>query len=365
MQLKSLMEKNSNLIKNLIRKQFESDFYINPVNFLILSCCTAAGMILYTFKIQDSTLSDFVYLLIFPLLLFVNLTCAGKWESFINVNLIAIIGFYWWKGPVSLYYSIPIGIGSVIAPCFQLTREWERAVLLRLGKFKMIKGPGIFLILPFTDTINKIVDLRIRATDFAAETNLTQDSVPLTIDAIAFWMVWDAEKAILEVENYVDAVILSAQTALRDAIGEKTLSVLLQKREELGEEIRKSVDKKTSEWGITIQSIEIRDIILPKELSNVMSKRAQAEREKHSRIIIGEAEIELAKKFQKAAEIYRQDEIAFKLKGMHIVNEGLKNGNSMLMVPSSISENLNIDNLFGVKALGEIQNLKKQQKKDK
>ena len=263
-------EKGSYLIKNIIKKRFERDFSINPLNIFIFILFSAVGYILYFYygnKITD--INDFSIFMILPIIGTIGIF-FGKWESLIKILFISILGYYWWKGFNSLYFSVPICIGLIISPMFQIVKEWERAVRLRLGKFNKLKGPGLFLILPLFDSINKIVELRIRATDFAAETTPTRDSVPVTVDAIAFWMVWDAEKAVLEVENYVDAVILSAQTALRDAIGEKNLSAFLAEREELGKEVRAVVDKKTSEWGITIQTIEIRDIIIPKQLEDAL-----------------------------------------------------------------------------------------------
>ena len=346
--------KGSYLIKNIMKKTFEKDFYINPINIFIFLIFSGLGFINYYFHGDTITSGkDFIIFLIYPIYGFIVIL-GGKWEFNIKIIFIALLSYYWWKGLFSFYYTLPISIGLIISPMFQIVKEWERAVPLRLGKFKKIKGPGFFIILPFIDTINKIVDLRIRANDFQAETTLTKDSVALTVDAIAFWMVWDPEKAVLEVENYVDAVILSAQTALRDAVGENNLSTFIAEREELGEEVRKAVDKKTSQWGITIQSIEIRDITIPEQLQNAMSKKAQAEREKEARIIMGEAEVELAHKFSEASKIYKDNDTALKLRSMNILFEGLKSGNSMMMVPSSVLDNMNLGNFMGMQALGEV-----------
>lgn len=356
-------EKGSYLIKNIIKKQFERDFTINPINAFIITLFGAAGFFLYFYNGQTiDGLKEFMIFLILPLIGAFSLI-IGKWESMIKLSFIAILGYYWWKGFNSLYFTIPVTASFMLAPMFQIVKEWERAVLLRLGKFRKLKGPGLFMIFPLLDTINKIVDLRIRSTDFAAETTPTRDAVPVTVDAIAFWMVWDAEKAVLEVENYVNAVILSAQTALRDAVGENNLSTFLAKREELGEEVRKAVDKKTSEWGITIQTIEIRDIKIPQHLEDALSKRAQAEREKELRVIMGEAEVELSKKFDEASKVYKKNNIALQLRSMNILFEGLKAGNSMMMVPSSILDNMNLGNFLGATAIGEVNKKKNKETK--
>lgn len=240
-----------------------------------------------------------------------------------------------------------------MAPFIQVAKEWERAVVLRLGKFKKVKGPGLFILFPFIDTVTKIVDMRIRVTDFVAETTLTRDSVPVTVDALAFWLVWDAEKAILEVENYIDAVVLSSQTALREAISKNDLSALLENSNEIREIIRQEVDRKTTEWGITIQNIEITEIKVPEALQELLSKTAQAEREKKARILLGEAEIELAKKYVEASAIYGDDKNSLRLRSMSIINEGLKNGNSMIL-PEGVVDKLDKDGVLGLSALNEV-----------
>lgn len=355
--------KETYLIKNIVQKSFEKDFTINPINSLVFTLFSCAAFIIYNTRVEISDFNELIIFFSYPVLGLMCILLAGKWESMIKISFFAIIGFFWWKKMDSFYYTLPITAASFIAPMFQLAKEWERAVLLRFGKFRKLKGPGVFMIFPFSDSINKIVDLRIRSTDFAAETTITKDSVPITVDAIAFWMVWDPEKAVLEVENYIDAVILSAQTALRDAVGENDLSEFIAKREELGEEVRKAVDKKTTEWGITIQSIEIRDITIPKQLEDALSKKAQAEREKESRIILGEAEIELANKFLEASKTYDNDETALKLRSMNILFEGLKAGNSTMMVPSSIIDNMNLGNFMGMQAINEVNKEKHKSKK--
>ncbi|HOV12995.1 MAG TPA: SPFH domain-containing protein, partial [Spirochaetota bacterium] len=250
-------------------------------------------------------------------------------------------------------------LGAVMSNVIQIAKEWERAIVLRFGKFRKVKGPGIFFLLPFIDRIDKVVDLRTRVTDFVAETTLTKDSVTVTVDALCFWLVWDAEKAICEVENYVEAVVLSSQTALRSAISKNNLSTLLENGEEIEDIVRQEVDKKTTEWGITVSHIEITDIQIPEHLQDSMSKLAQAEREKKSRILFGEAELELAKKFSEASVYYKDNEVALKLRAMNILNEGLKNGNSMI-IPSNLMEEMKNIDMFGLKALDEVNKIKKE-----
>jgi regulator of protease activity HflC (stomatin/prohibitin superfamily) len=220
--------------------------------------------------------------------------------------------------------------------------EWERGIVLRLGKFHRVAGPGLTVLLPVIDRVSQTIDIRVRVTDFSAQETLTCDSVTVTVDALIFWLVWDPEKAALEVEDYEDAVVLSAKTALRSAISSHDLSVFLEHGEVIEQEIRDAVDKKTSDWGMTIQHIEITDIQIPKDLQDSLSRLAQAEREKQARVLLAEAEIDIAKKLEDAVAVYASDEKAMKLKILSVLNDGFKNGNSMTLVPNSIMEALNI-----------------------
>jgi len=244
----------------------------------------------------------------------------------------------------------------IAAICFfgiKIANQWERAVVLRLGRFKSLKGPGPFFIIPIIESVVQSVDMRIRSTDFSSESTLTKDTVPVNVDAICFWMVWDAKKAILEVENFYLAIVLSAQTALRDIIGTHQLSELLTHREKLGKRLQEILDEKTNPWGITVQSVEIRDIILPKDLEDAMSKEAQAERERHARIILGTAETEIAEKFAQAAKQYESNPGAMHLRGMNMLFEGLKEKGSMIIVPSSALETMNLGAIGGLTALSQ------------
>ena len=259
---------------------------------------------------------------------------------------------------------IVAGTALVAAICFlgiKIANQWERAVVLRLGKFRCLKGPGPFFVIPIIETIVQSVDMRIRSTDFSSESTLTKDTVPVNVDAICFWMVWDAKKAILEVENFYLAIVLSAQTALRDIIGTHQLAELLTHREKLGKRLQEILDEKTNPWGITVQSVEIRDIILPKELEDAMSKEAQAERERHARIILGTAETEIADKFAEAAKKYESNPGAMHLRGMNMLFEGLKEKGSMIIVPSSALETMNLGAIGGMAALSQVKSDKDRQ----
>jgi len=237
--------------------------------------------------------------------------------------------------------------------------EWERAIVLRFGKFRKVKGPGLFFLIPIVDRISQIVDIRIRVSDFSTQKTLTSDSVTVNVDAICFWLVWDPQKAVLEVENYVDAVVLSSKTALRTSISGHDLSTFLERSDIIEKQIQEVVDKKTTEWGITVLHIEIIDIQIPEALQDSLSRIAQAEREKKGRILLAEAEIEIARKLEEAAQVYMKNQPAMKLKILSILNEGLKAGNSMMLVPNSIAEELETKDIFGLKALNEIKRLNK------
>jgi regulator of protease activity HflC (stomatin/prohibitin superfamily) len=242
--------------------------------------------------------------------------------------------------------------------------EWERVIVLRFGKFRRVKGPGLFFLIPLADRVTQTVDIRIRVSDFSTQKTLTSDSVTVNVDAICFWLVWDPQKAVLEVQNYVDAVVLSSKTALRTSISSHNLSTFLERSDIIEKQIQEVVDKKTTEWGITVLHIEIIDIQIPEALQDSLSRIAQAEREKKGRILLAEAEIEIARKLEEAAAIYLRNEPAMKLKILSILNEGLKAGNSMMLVPNSIAEELETKDIFGLKALNEIKKTKKEMSND-
>jgi regulator of protease activity HflC (stomatin/prohibitin superfamily) len=251
----------------------------------------------------------------------------------------------------------------IIIFCIRKNNEWERSIVLRFGKFQKVRGPGLFFLMPVADRVAQTVDIRIRVSDFSAQKTLTGDSVTVDVDAICFWLVWDPQKAVLEVENYFDAVVYSSKTALRNAISNHDLSTFLERSDVIEKQIQEEVDKKTTEWGITVLHIEITDIQIPEPLQESLSRIAQAEREKKGRILLAEAEIEIAKKLEEAISIYANNEGAMKLKILTILNEGLKAGNSMMLVPNSIAEELETKDIFGLKALNEIKRMKTEEQK--
>ena len=229
-------------------------------------------------------------------------------------------------------------IAALAAFAIHIASQWERIVVLRLGAYNRIVGPGPFLIIPFIEHIALRADMRIMLTGFSAEETLTSDLVPVNVDAAIFWMVWDAEKACLEVENYYDAVSMAAQTALRDAIGRKSISDVTVHRDKLDQELRDKIEEKTSTWGVSVLSVEIRDIVIPKELQCDMAAAAKAEREKDARIVLAEVERDVAEMLLDATEVYRKDEMAFELRSMHLLSEGVKKSNGTLVIPSAYSE---------------------------
>lgn len=249
-------------------------------------------------------------------------------------------------------------VGGVLALvpllALRIALQWDRAVVLWLGQFEALKGPGVFWIVPFCNQVTRYVDMRIRATEFFSESTLTRDTVPVNVDAICFWMVWDAKKAVLEVENYYRAIVLSAQAALRDTIGTHTLEEMLTQRERLGKALQEILDRKTNPWGITVQSVEIRDVVIPPGLEDAMSKQAQAERERQARIILGTAETEIASKFVEAAKPYQDNPVAVHLRAMNMLYEGLKEKGSMVIVPSSAVESMNLGAMGGLAAIGQL-----------
>ena len=239
--------------------------------------------------------------------------------------------------------------------------EWERAVVLRFGKFNKVCGPGLYFLIPLADHVCRIIDIRIRVTDFYAQETLTGDSVTVRVDAFCFWLVWDPQKAALEVEDYKEAVALASKAALRNVISKNDLSVFLTHGDIIEKQIQEEVEKQTTEWGITVQYIEITDIQIPPELQDSLSRVAQAEREKKGRTLLAEAEIEIAKKLEEAITIYAKDQDALKLRILSILNEGLKTGNSMMLVPNSITDELKTKDIFGLQALNELKKGKEQQ----
>ena len=242
-------------------------------------------------------------------------------------------------------------LGILFAQAPKIARQWERAVVLRLGRYVGLRGPGLFFVIPFVDTISAWIDQRVITTSFAAEETLTSDTVPVNVDAVLFWMVYDPEKAALEVQNYPQAVSWAAQTALRDIIGRTSLTDLLRGRERIEEELQKLIDERSNPWGVTVQSVEMRDVIIPAALQDAMSREAQASREKQARIILGQAEVEIANSFEIAARSYRDNPTALHLRAMNMLYEGLKEKGALMLVPSSAVESMGMGGLLGAAAL--------------
>jgi len=258
-------------------------------------------------------------------------------------TLLPLAASFAWVTPAAA-----VVVGGLIASSMKFADEWERAVVLRLGKYRGLRGPGLFWVVPVIDRISYHIDQRIRTTDFGAESCLTKDTVPVNVDAIAFWVVYDAERAALEVQSYRKAVVLAAQTALRDAIGKHDLAELIQSRKELGKILQEALDQKMHDWGIQVQSVEIRDVIIPEALEEAMSRQAQAERERQSRIILGTAEAEIASKFVDAADTYSENPVALNLRAMNMLYESIAKRGSLMVVPSGMADSLNTGNLMGL-----------------
>ena len=253
------------------------------------------------------------------------------------------------SNPVGAIVGILLGLFLAQAP--KIARQWERAVVLRLGRYVGLRGPGLFFIIPFVDSISAWVDQRVITTSFAAEETLTSDTVPVNVDAVLFWMVYDPEKAALEVQNYPQAVSWAAQTALRDIIGRTSLTDLLRGRERIEEELQQLIDERSNPWGVTVQSVEMRDVIIPTALQDAMSREAQAAREKQARIILGQAEVEIAHSFEIAARSYQNNPTALHLRAMNMLYEGLKEKGALMLVPSSAVESMGMGGLMGAAAL--------------
>jgi regulator of protease activity HflC (stomatin/prohibitin superfamily) len=259
-------------------------------------------------------------------------------------------------GGVSLVFGNPnislpfLALGIYLLFSVRVVRQWEKVAILRFGRFSRLQGPGVFMIVPVMDTLSPYVDQRVRTSMVTAESTLSCDTVPVNVDAIVFWLVWDAQKSIFEVANYESAITLSAQTALRESIGRHQLAEMITNRGTLGHELQKTLDQKTNPWGITVQSVEIRDVRIPQALENAMSQQAQAERERQARVILGDAELQVTGKFAEAARVYEASPTALHLRAMNMLYEAIKERGSMVIVPSSAVETMGLGGMLGVSA---------------
>jgi regulator of protease activity HflC (stomatin/prohibitin superfamily) len=295
------------MIPNLIRRKLERranpGLYVSPIGAFVFAVCLAAG---------------------------VGVT------AYCNNPAGVIVGAL-----VGVYFLLAIKVAS----------QWEKVALLRLGRSKGLRGPGIFFIIPVIDSTSTWVDQRIRVAEVKAESALTRDTVPVNVDAIVFWLVWNAEKAILEVMDFDHAISKAAQTALRESIGRHDLAQMITEREMLGKELQRILDEKTNPWGITVQSVEIRDVHIPQALEDAMSRQAQAERERQARIILGTAETEISEKFATAAQVYATNPVALHLRAMNMLYEAIKEKGSMVIVPSSAVETMGLGGMLATTAL--------------
>ena len=281
---------------------------------------------------------------------------TNKYLNPISVALFLILSAAFIALFVLQIIQIPILVGGILFSIFlarsiRIADQWEKAVVLRMGKFIGLKGPGFFMIIPIIDRVDKYIDQRVRVTAIKAEETLTKDTVPVNVDAVVYWTVWDVEKAALEVQDYENAISYICQTGLRDTIGKHELSDLLSDRQKISTELQIILDEHTNPWGITCQNVGIRDIIIPKNLADAMSKQAQAQRERQARVILGTAETEIAEKFAEASLQYINNPVALHLRGMNMLFEGLKEKGSMVIVPSSALDSMNLGAMGGLVSL--------------
>ena len=289
----------------------------------------------------------------------------GSEEDALRINGVAgMLGALFWVAGVLaaifLANSMAIWVtsalflaGLYIFFALKVGQQWEKAVVLRFGRFHGLKGPGVFWIIPIVDTVTEWIDHRVMVSPFSAEKTLTKDTVPVDVDAVLFWLVWDAEKAALEVENYRSAITWAAQTALREVIGSLNLADILVGRAKMDQDLQKIIAERTTPWGITVQSVEIRDIVIPQELEDAMSRQAQAERERQARVILGESEEQIADSFAEASKAYIENPTALHLRAMNMLFEGLKEKGAMVIVPSSAVDTMNLGGLSGMISLAQ------------
>ena len=280
----------------------------------------------------------------------------GGWVNPISISVLlipaAILIVLFYLGIISLPFLLGgLLLFIVLSASIRVADQWERAVVLRMGKYKGLKGPGPFLIVPIIDHVSTYIDQRVRVSAFKAEQTLTKDTVPVNVDAVVYWTVWEVEKAALEVQEYQTAIEHIAQTGLRDTIGKHELATLLQERDKIADDLQQVLDHNTSPWGITCQTVGIKDIAIPPALAEAMSKEAQAERERRARVILGTAETEIAEKFAQASKEYTDNPVALHLRGMNMLFEGLKEKGSMVIVPSSALDTMNLGAMGGLVSL--------------
>jgi regulator of protease activity HflC (stomatin/prohibitin superfamily) len=280
----------------------------------------------------------------------------GLWLVFLTASLIAAPFIWMWTGSpwLTLLASLALGfVGLYILFGLKVADQWEKSVVLRFGRYIGLRGPGLFWIVPVVDRVAFWIDHRVMVTPFSAEKTLTKDTVPVDVDAVLFWLVWDAEKAALEVADYRAAIAWAAQTALREVIGQMTLADILVGRARMDQDLQKIIDERTTPWGITVQSVEIRDVVIPQDLEDAMSRQAQAERERQARVILGESEKQIAQSFADASQAYLDNPTALHLRAMNMLFEGLKEKGALVIVPSSAVDTMNLGGISGMVALAQ------------
>ncbi len=352
-------------IKNLKSPHFTRDFTFNSYSFLLLGIFLMIGIVLeWVVNPQLDPMAVGYYALSVLASGFL-LIFLSRWIAVIVLSLGVTLFLPFVFEIPSLFLFLGGSLGLLSGGSIELATHWQKVVILRLGKFHRTAGPGLFFLIPLLDKIADNLDMRIKVTDFKAEKNITSDTVPVDVDALCFWMIWDAKQAILEVEDYFEAVNLSAQTALRDAIGRNDLSRLLSDRETLGREIQQTLDKKTNPWGLTILSIEFTSVLIPKDLEDAMSRKAQSQREKQSRIILSKAEKRIAEEFKEASKIYESSHEALHLRAMSMVYEGMQKNGSLILLPASALESMNLGSSLALSTLAEQKEReKKEQERD-
>jgi len=283
----------------------------------------------------------------FPALLFVLILAAGV--------ALTYAGYGTFSQPASVVaLAVTVIVAAIVARAVRVAAAWERVVVLRLGKFRALRGPGVFGIIPIIDTIPYWIDIRVITSSFKAEKTLTRDTVPVDVDAVLFWKVLDPEKAALAVADYNSAISWAAQTALRDVIGKTMLAEMLEGREHISFELQRIIDARTQPWGIMVISVEVRDVLIPSGLQDAMSMQAQAERERQARVILGDSERQIAEKFGEAARTYANDPTALHLRAMNMLYEGLKQNSTIVLVPSTALETMQLGSLAGITALADV-----------
>lgn len=280
-----------------------------------------------------------------PATLFLAIVALGGGLAYLTYPGLGLVAAGW-------VAAVTLLVATLVAAAIKVASQWDRAVVLRLGRFHLLRGPGMFFIIPIVDVIAYWVDIRVITSSFKAEKTLTKDTVPVDVDAVLFWKVVDPQKAALDVEDYGTAISWASQTALRDVIGKTLLADMLEGREKISKELRRIIDERSQPWGVNVISVELKDVLIPASLEDAMSMQAQAERERQARVILGDSERQVAQKFQEAALTYADNPTAFHLRAMNMLYEGLKQNSTIVIVPSTAVETMNLGGLAGITSLG-------------